>query len=172
MNVINNTKIRQLDFTLLLILNGLIRHRKTVTVATELGLSQSAISHALARLRELFSDPLFIRHSHGLRPTQRALDLAPYVEHLLEEAASAIGSTETFNPMTSTREFRIGMSEYLASIIAGPLFRKFSLMAPDASFTIKSSIGAESLDELDGYQLDLLVGNFNSLPPHLSSRQA
>ena len=73
MSDIDFTKIRRLDFSLLLVLQQLLLHRRTTVVAERLGLSQSAVSHSLARLRLAFGEPLFLRRSDGLPPTQTAL---------------------------------------------------------------------------------------------------
>ena len=67
MSDIDISKIRQLDGALLLVFQSLVRHRRTTVAAERLNVSQSTISHALARLRLLFDDPLFVRRSHGLQ---------------------------------------------------------------------------------------------------------
>src|SRR5947209_14036412 len=77
---LDQMKLRRLDFSMLLIFRDLVRSQKTTMVAAQLGLSQSAISHALSRLRDLFGDPLFIRRPNGLEPTLRARELLPQVE--------------------------------------------------------------------------------------------
>ncbi len=77
-------KIRRLDGGLLLIFRELLVHKRASEVSRRLGLSQSAISHALTRLRDLFGDPLFIRKSHGFEPTRRAQELRPRIEALLD----------------------------------------------------------------------------------------
>jgi len=160
MQDIDISKIRQLDFTLLMILQGLIRHRRTTVVAEEMGLSQPAISQALGRLRYLFDDPLFVRRAHGLAPTQHTIALVPHIERMLQEAASAIGLASTFDAATSIREFRIGMPEYLSAIVAAPLFRSISKVAPRVSFTVTSILGHDALRQLESHQLDLVVGQF------------
>jgi DNA-binding transcriptional LysR family regulator len=63
---VDAAKIKQLDGSLLLVLRELLRQRRVTLAAQRLGLSQSAVSHALARLRELFDDPLFVRKAYGL----------------------------------------------------------------------------------------------------------
>src|ERR1700676_4867497 len=80
---IDQIKLRRLDFSMLLIFRDLGRLQKTTVVAAQLGLSQSAISHALSRLRDLFDDPLFIRRPNGLEPTLRAMELLPKIETIL-----------------------------------------------------------------------------------------
>src|SRR5262252_6204053 len=104
---IDENKIRQLDGSLLLVLSELLQKRRTTLVAQRLGLSQSAVSHALSRLRELFADPLFLRRPYGLEPTRRALELAPRVEALLRAMGDAIGAGSGFAPRDSTRGFGI-----------------------------------------------------------------
>lgn len=83
MGDIDNNDIRRLDGGLLLIFRELLLQRRATSVAEKLGLSQSAISHALKRLRDIFNDPLFIRRPHGLEPTKRAIELGPQVETLI-----------------------------------------------------------------------------------------
>lgn len=106
MTDIDETKIRRLDFTLLLVFRALIRHRRTTVAAEQLGLSQSAVSHALSRLRDLFEEPLFLRRPDGLQPTRGALALAPKVEALLQLAGETVEGARRFDPATSERVFR------------------------------------------------------------------
>jgi hypothetical protein len=76
MSDFNLNQIRRLDGGLLLVFRELLRTRRASAVAQRLGLSPSAISHALNRLRDLFGDPLFIRRPHGFEPTRRAEERA------------------------------------------------------------------------------------------------
>ena len=69
----SQSELRRLDLTLLLVFLGLLRHRKATDVAAELGLTQSGVSQALKRLRDIFGDPLFLRRPHGMDPTATAL---------------------------------------------------------------------------------------------------
>ena len=72
MSDIDNDDIRRLDGGLLLVFQTLSRTRQTTATAVRLGLSQSAVSQALGRLRDIYADPLFLRRPHGLEPTARA----------------------------------------------------------------------------------------------------
>lgn len=94
-------QVRRLDGGLLLVFRECLRRRKAQEAAQVLGLSPSAVSHALTRLRDLFGDPLFVRKPHGLVPTRRALELEPQVEALLQLAGAALGGREAFDPSTS-----------------------------------------------------------------------
>jgi DNA-binding transcriptional LysR family regulator len=127
-----NPNLRQLDGTLLLVLQALLRERKTTAVARMLGMSQSAVSHALSRLRELFDDPLFVRQAHGLLPTRHALELAPRIDALLLAADEALGLAHDFDPRVARRAFRLGAPDYLAALLAPALLVSFSKHAPHA----------------------------------------
>src|SRR5689334_5932332 len=98
MQDIDFNNIRRMDGSLLLVFHELLREKRATTVAERLGLSQSAISHALARLREIFGDPLFVRKPHGLAPTRRALELGPQVEALLQLADTTLARERKFEP--------------------------------------------------------------------------
>jgi DNA-binding transcriptional LysR family regulator len=160
MSDINKQKLRQLDFTLLLVLQGLLRHRRTVEVADELGLSQPAISHALRRLRDIFDEPLFVRRPHGLEPTRHALSLATAVDTLIRDASQALGLTDGFDPASAARHFRIGAPEHLSSIIAAPLLNHFQRQAPGARFHLRTDIGEEALRGVLHDQIDVALGQF------------
>jgi len=160
MSDIDKLKIRQLDFTLLLVFQGLLRYQRTVTVADELGLSQPAISHAVRRLRDLFGDPLFVRRSHGMAPTNHALTLAPMVESMLDQAHEAVGLAEHFDPLTTTRDFRLASPDLLGPLIVSPLLRGFEHRAPKARFSLMTMVGEEAVRAVRQDQLDLAIGQF------------
>jgi DNA-binding transcriptional LysR family regulator len=75
-------------------------------------LSQPATSNALARLRKLFKDDLFIKTSRGITPTPRAIALAEPIRQALTQIQSVVSSKPEFDPSTSDRVFRIGMDDY------------------------------------------------------------
>jgi DNA-binding transcriptional LysR family regulator len=165
MSDIDFAKIRRLDFNLLLVFQQLLVHRRTTVVAERLGLSQSAVSHALARLREAFGEPLFLRRSDGLRPTQAALLLGPKVDALLELAAETVDAGGRFDPGGSTRLFRIATNDYVAAILGPLLQAAFQREAPQANFSVRFATGAEALDVLDADGADLVVGRFDAVRP-------
>lgn len=157
---IDENKIRQLDGSLLLVLRELLRQRRTTLVARRLGLSQSAVSHALSRLRVLFGDPLFVREPHGLAPTRHALSLAPKVDALLESMSDALGLADAFAPESSERGFRLGAPDHLSTLVAPELLRVFSQAAPHARFAFSQRLGQDALDGLQRDELDLALGRF------------
>src|SRR5690349_9146823 len=118
MSDIDSAKIAQLDGGLLLVLRELLRLRRTTPVAERLRLSQSAVSHALGRLRRLFGDPLFVRRPHGLEPTRHALELGPRIDALLESLNDALGLSARFDPATTTRGFRLAAPDSITTLLA------------------------------------------------------
>lgn len=166
---INETKLRRLDFTLLLVFHHLLKLRKSTEVAEQLGLSQSAISHALARLRDIFGDPLFIRLPDGLRPNSTALSLEPHVNTLIALAADIMDRNSRFDPATSTRLFRIGTIDFVSALLAPLLLEHFARHAPDARFAMRFISGSAALETARSGSVDLLVGRYDTLPPDFSS---
>jgi DNA-binding transcriptional LysR family regulator len=161
-------KIRRLDGTLLLVLRELLRRRRASEVALRLGLSASAVSHALARLRDLFEDPLFIRRPHGLEPTRRALELGPRIEALLDLTAAALATEGGFDPARSDRWFTFSSSEYVTVLIGARLLESLRTTAPGVAFTVHTLVQDRALDAVRRGEIDLAMGRFGPPGPGLT----
>lgn len=165
----NETKLRRLDLTLLLVLDGALRHRKLSLVAEQLGLSQPAVSHALARLRDIFDDPLFLRRPGGVEPTARALDLAPRIASLLALARAAVASPEPFEPARSERIFRLTGLDYEASRFGPPLLARLVAAGPGLRLSFRPHARDAALRALAEDEVDLAIGFFPRRPPEILS---
>src|SRR5580704_15828657 len=168
MSEFDSDQIRKLDGGLLLVFRELMTRRRASEVAHHLGISPSAISHALGRLRDLFGEPLFIRRSHGLEPTPRAMDLAPRVERLLGQIDEMVSSESGFDPAASRRRFRIACPEDIASLIAQPLIAAFRLEAPRATFSTRWAIHDRALRAVHRGEADVALGVFLAIPAGLT----
>jgi DNA-binding transcriptional LysR family regulator len=157
---VDSEKIRQLDGSLLLVLRELLRLQRATLVAQRLGLSQSAVSHALSRLRSLFDDPLFIRKPHGLEPTRHALALAPRIEALLLAMDDIMGRPRSFAPATTTRTFRIGAPDHATTLLAPGLVARFRAQAPTARLQFTQRLGRDAQSALLRDELDVALGRF------------
>jgi DNA-binding transcriptional LysR family regulator len=164
MTDIDTIAIRRVDGGLLLIFRELLRQQRTTAVAARLGLSQSAVSHALTRLRDVFADPLFVRRPHGLEPTRRALELGPRIDALLKQLSDTIVAPAAFVPSTSTRRFLFSAPEFIAALIGPELTARFRKRAPRASFVIAFLPADKALDGLRQGMGDVALGRFESLP--------
>lgn len=122
--------ITSVNLNLMLAFEALLEEKNVSRAATRIGLTQPAMSNALARLRELFGDPLFRRISRGMRATPRALELAGPVRAGLSQLRSAFADRPRFDPAASNRSFRIAMTDYAELMALSPLLRRISLVAP------------------------------------------
>jgi DNA-binding transcriptional LysR family regulator len=160
----DQTQIRKIDGGLLLVFRELLIRRRASEVADHLGLSPSAISHSLTRLRDLFGDPLFIRRSHGLEPTQRAIELGPRIEALIGLIGAAVSDDNGFDPARSRRRFRIACQAEFASLVGDRLVEAFRHAAPRASVATRWAILDRALRALRRGEVDLAIGMFGAIP--------
>jgi|SRR5579872_6758666 len=164
MSDIDHDDIRRLDGGLLLVFRELTRRGRTTAVAAHLGLSQSAVSHALARLRDIFGDPLFLRRPHGLAPTRRAQELAPRIDALIDMMGAAIGGGAGFDAARSERLFQLAATEYAVGVIDGPFVAAVHAEAPRSAFIVQHLRGHQALSALRRGQIDLAIGRFDAPP--------
>ncbi|MGE0623192.1 MAG: LysR family transcriptional regulator [Pseudomonadales bacterium] len=162
---IDVSKFRRLDGNLLLVFRELLQQCNVTRVAGTLHLSQSAVSHSLGRLRELFDDPLFVRKPHGLEPTQRALELGPQIEALISLSAETLGIGGQFEPESTKRVFRLSAPEFVSVAIGPALSRNLASSAPGAHYWVEHLAPAMAFERLVRGQLDLALGRFDEAPP-------
>lgn len=156
-------KLRRLDLALLLTFLGLMRHGKAADVAAELGVTQSTISHALRRLREVFDDDLFIRKPHGLEPTAFAIDLEPQVHQAVTLLDSALTGQEKFDPTTSTQTLRISALDHSMATLLPAFVARVNDEAPHIRLIITSMGRDAALNAFSNGELELAVGFFWNL---------
>ena len=150
----NDAQLRRLDITLLLVFEEAMSTGRLSAAAKRLGLTPSAISHAVGRLREAFGDELFIRTARGVRPTPRALALREPVSEALRLINGALQPTR-FEPNSDERVFRIAASDYETSLIAPLLVGKNSGVA---RFIFLTLVRKDAIEALHAGDLDLLIG--------------
>jgi DNA-binding transcriptional LysR family regulator len=158
MKDIRDTELRRLDMTLLLVLDGALRHRKLTSVAQQLGLTQPAISHALTRLRDILGDPLFVRRSNGVQPTPRALALAQPVAQTLATLRDALQQGRRFDPGSAAREFRIAALDYAIAMLVPDFLARFSAIAPGCRLSFRSMGYEAGRAALADGSIDLILG--------------
>lgn len=118
MSTMNTVDLRRVDLNLLVVFQVLCQERNVTRAAVKLSLSQSAVSAALARLRVLFDDPLFMRARGGMVPTARALAISARVGPNLASIGEVIFDDDAFDPLRSTRVFHLAMSDDVEAVLA------------------------------------------------------
>jgi len=156
----NNSNI---DFRELVVFQSLMKKRKVSDVALELNLSQPSISRSLARLREHFDDPLFVRTQHAMEPTPCALEVAPSVDEMLDLYHFQLARRQKFDPAKSKRTFKIAASEVGHMMVFPRLIKILDETAPNIKLTA-IPLGLHSLiDQLETGETDMAFGSYPKL---------
>ncbi|MGH1471225.1 MAG: LysR family transcriptional regulator [Cellvibrionaceae bacterium] len=155
--------INRIDLNLLVYLDVLLRERNVTKAASQLGISQPAMSNGLRRLRQLFDDPLLVRTSEGMTPTERASQLAPMVREVLVNIEKAVQPQTAFDPSSSDRVFRIMASDYTESTLLPSLLRQLREQAPKVCLDILTPSDVSFLDVEQG-RVDMVINRFDTMP--------
>lgn len=118
------------DLNLVAVFDALLGERSVTRTAEQLGVTQSAMSHSLSRLRTWFADPLFVRVGSAMQPTPRALELAPVALQIMASVRSGLLSQAGFDPASSTRRFTLCMTDMGESVFLPPLIAQLRAQAP------------------------------------------
>jgi len=145
------------DFNLLVTLNLLLTEGSVAAAARRLRLSPSAMSRALARLRETTGDPLLVRAGRGLVPTPRALELRARVRHLVQEAEAVLRPTDMLDLTRLVRNFTLRTSEGFAENFGPALMACLAKEAPGLRLRFLTKLDRESTSLRDG-SVDLETG--------------
>jgi DNA-binding transcriptional LysR family regulator len=145
-----------LDLNLLGVLDALLAERSVTRAADRVGLSQSAASHALGRLRDHFGDPLLVRTNTGMVLTARGKELAGPIRDALASLDGALRDARTFDARRATRRFAIAMTDYLGAIVLPLLYTRIAREAPGIDLTVTSVVRSVE-DTLETESVDLVV---------------
>src|SRR3984885_3114223 len=156
-----------IDLNLLRIFDILYDERNVTRAAARLFLTQSAVSHALARLREVLGDPLFVRIPSGLLPTERAHQLAPRLRVALAEIRSVV-ATPIFDPAKTIQRFTISAGSCFCMLIVPNLIALARKSAPGITLQIVNT-NANLAQTLDQQQVDIALGAFDKIPARFRS---
>lgn len=160
MKSINESDFRRLDLNLLLVFHALLQERNVTRAAARLFIGQPALSGALKRLRAAVGDELFVRTSHGMTPTPRALELAQVIEPLLLSLQQALQARPAFDPARAERVFRIGLSDALEVALMPQLMQRLATEAPGVRLIASAADRTTAPGQLDAADIELAVGVF------------
>lgn len=168
---IDEIALRRLDLTVLLVFVNLLRFKKASDVADHMGLTQSAISHSIKRLRDAFGDPLFLRTPKGMEPTAIAVALDPKIRTVIETLSDALTQPVAFDPTTSTDIFRIGAYDNEMATVIPALLKHIREHAPGMRVSILPLARRPALEALERQDIDMSLGFVWNLPRSIRRTQ-
>jgi len=149
--------LRELDANLIVILDALLLEASVTKAAERLGRSPSAVSHALARLREIFGDPLFVRAGQRLVPTSHATQIAPTVHIIVSGLEGLLHRQHQFDPAQQQREFRIACPDNLELTMVSALRAELAETAQGIMLTRRTGLGCGVVEALRTGKIDLAL---------------
>ncbi|WP_437914045.1 LysR family transcriptional regulator [Sorangium sp. So ce302] len=163
--------VATVDLNLVRVLGALLDERHLTRAGKRLGLTQSATSHALGRLRRLFGDPLFVRTSRGLAPTARAQELAEPVREAMRALDRCFRAEEPFVAASAARSFSVATADYGSFVLAPKLLDRLGREAPNVDLWLRA-LDASFEEQLARGDADVVVAPARSdgLPAGIRSR--
>jgi DNA-binding transcriptional LysR family regulator len=163
----SDSHIRGLDLNLLRVFDALFEERNVTRAAHRLGLTQSAVSHALNRLRFTLGDELFVRGPSGMRATPRAAEIGPRIREGLLQLGAAL-APGVFTPAETDRVFSIAAGAYTCAVLLPEVIGAMRTKAPNAEVRIRGA-GLGLAEELDAGRADMAIGSFTAIPDRFDS---
>jgi DNA-binding transcriptional LysR family regulator len=160
--------IERIDLNLLRVFDAVFEDRNLLLAGKRLNLSQSAISHALGRLRDALEDDLFVRTAKGMEPTARATTIATPLRNALQQIRNTLGE-EPFLPQVARRDFVVAANDYITMLLLGKLSQRLSAEAPLANLIIRPSTRLDLAGQIDVGRIDLAIGVFAEIPSRFQS---
>jgi len=154
---------RAIDLNLLPLLVTIYEQGSVTAAAQRLGMSQSAVSTSLAKLRQKYGDPLFHRAGHGVQPTARMRGLIDPLREALSRVDGTFDSEAVFNPRTTEQTFTFAMTDLGEMVFMPKILRRLRQLAPRAAVRSVAASAAQIERGLETGEIDLAVGYFPDL---------
>jgi DNA-binding transcriptional LysR family regulator len=162
--------MRDLDLNLIRVLKALSEEGSVTKAGARLGLSQSAVSHALNKMRIAFNDQLFIRGPDGMHPTPRAAELSKLLGGALRQIDAAVGES-TFEPATAALEIVVATSDYITSTVFPSVLQAIEGTAPGVRIWLRPLNDVNIVEELDRGTVQVAVGAFGKVPSRFVKKE-
>ncbi len=156
--------IRNIDLNLLVALDALLAERSVSRAAVRLHLSQPATSALLARLRELFGDPLLLRSARGMLPTPRALELLAPVKQVLDEIDAIVQPRAAFDPASAVHTFTLSASDYVEYALLPMLVDFLERKAPGVRLAVRPLDLQTVAKQMESGEVDLCITGLQNAP--------
>lgn len=151
--------LETIDLNLLVAFEALMAERNVTRASARMGRSQPAMSAALARLRDLMEDELFVRGPGGLQPTSRALELIGPIGEALATIRRSLPVSQGFDPQAAAASLTIGMTDFPASLLLPRIVSVLRQRAPTMTLQFRTFIGRnEATALLDAGEVDVTLG--------------
>lgn len=144
------------DLNLLVVFDAVMQEKNLTRTGQRLGLTQSAISHALARLRHMLKDELFVRTPEGMQPTPRAERMSGPIHQALQEMRVVLEADE-FDPSEASRTFTIAANNYAARAVVPAFVHRVAALAPSVVVEVRPIGMLHTFDQLDAGTVDLAL---------------
>lgn len=164
-------RLRDVDLNLLMAFDALLRECHVTRAAERIDVSQSSMSAALAKLRELFHDELLMRSPSGLTPTQRAQDVWPRVAAAIAAMEQVFEPLPAFDPATATTTFRLIVIDYIDLLLMPEVMQRVRREAPNVTVQVLQTNPHRFGDMLATGELDMAVTYFPNAPEFLKGRR-
>jgi len=151
-------RLSAFDLNLLVVLDVLLAERNVTKAANRLGLSQPAVSNALARLRGALGDPLLVRTRAGMAPTPRALALVGSLRDALDLMGNTLTDAESFDPENARRTFVLAATDYVQFVLLGKLVARIRRVAPGVVLEVLPVVQTFPWPQLEAGSIDLVLG--------------
>lgn len=163
----NSMHAKSLDLNLLAVFDALYREGSVTKAADTLGVTQSALSHALNRLRGFFDDPLFVKVGNRMEPTRMAEEMRAAVVEVMSTVRQRILTSTHFDPSLARRTFTLCMTDMGELVFLPPLLDRFKIEAPGCTLRTLQVPVEQIEDLLASGEADLAVGSIRSAPEGL-----
>ena len=151
--------LEQLDGPLLVVLSSLLETASVTASARALGRTQSSVSRTLARLREIFGDPLLVSVGRELKLTPRAQELRPALVQALDGMRRLLAPPSPFSPANTRRTVRIAAADYAVAVLLNTWVAELRRVAPGVVVQV-TQVDASSIEPLAHGALDLVIAPF------------
>lgn len=167
MTSIHDVNLYGLDLNLLVAFDALMQERNVTRAARRVGLTQSAMSNALRRLRDMLEDPVLVRQGRTMVPTARAVEIEGPVRHALGVIRTALAPPPSFDPAESEHVFWLGGRDYMEVAILPDLAVRVAAHAPRVNLRFRHILGEPVLSLLEKGRFDVGIGYFGNLHEQL-----
>jgi DNA-binding transcriptional LysR family regulator len=163
----NEIHVPELDFNLLRLFHYIYGARSVSVAAEQLGMTQSAASHALHRLRAILGDELFVRVGTRLMPTAKAERLYEPISAIMDTITREVLTEVVFEPREARREFVLAMTDMAEFVFLPPIHEWLQRVAPGCTIRSRRVPDDSLVEELDSNRIELVIGNMPTPPDHL-----